>query len=205
MELARSRVGSRLCAPLGSPSAVADPEGALNQRVVRIGWRELGRPGRHPLQGRLGSAAVLAGRGKRDRGLRRERALVRPGDQAAQVRERRAADPTARHAAGKLVEELLRQLDRQARELLLRGGGLRRREPGRVLERSGIACRSLVRAAAPPGIASTATPIIAITNVSITTTPRAGLRAVLGLAAAIGSSGSSGYLVYWILGSLITW
>jgi hypothetical protein len=203
MELARSRVGFRLCTPCGSP--IADPESALDERVGRIGRREVGRPGCCPLQGRLGLTALLAARGNRDRGLRGEGALLRPADQAAQVRERRAADPTARHAAGELVEKLLRQLDRQAGELLFRGGGLRRREARRVLERCGIARRSLARVAPTPGIASTATPIVAITNVSITTTPRAGLRALLGLAAAIGSSGSSGYLVYWILGSLITW
>ena len=205
MTLARSRVGLRLCAPCGSSSAVTDPEGALDQRVVRIGRREVVRADSCALQDRLGPAALLPGRGNRDRGLRREGALLRPGDQAAQVRERRAADPAARHAAGELVEELLRELDRQACELLVRCRGLRRREPGRVLERCCIVCRTLARVARTPGIASTAKTIIAITNISITTTPIAGLRARFGLAAAVGAGGSGGYLVYWILGFLIIW
>jgi hypothetical protein len=85
MEVARSWLGLRLCTPLGSPSAVADPEGALDQGMVRIGRREFGRPGCHPLKGLLGPAALLADRGNRDRCLRDEGVLLRPGDQAAQV------------------------------------------------------------------------------------------------------------------------
>ena len=206
MRLARSWLGFGLCLPRGRSCAVPDPEGALDERVIRIGRRKRGRPD-GVLQGRLGPQALLAGGGNRDRGLRGERALLRPSDQAAKVRERRAADPAARHPACKLVEELLRQLNRKAGELPLRRQGLGRREPARVVERCDIV-RAVEGGGDPAAdIAISAVTIIAISIITITTAPIAGLGvgAAFGISAATAAGGSGGYLLYWILGSLITW
>ena len=192
---AQSWLGFRLFAPRGRLGAVADPEGVLDYREIRIGRRQSWRPG-GLLQGSLRPATFVPRRGNRDRGLRGEGALLRPGDQATQVRQRRAADAATRQPAGELVEELLRQLDWQAGELLLGGSGLWRREPGRVFERCRIGCRTLARVPQAPGIASAATAILVITNISITATPSVGLQAALRLVAATGAGSSGGYLVY---------
>jgi hypothetical protein len=179
-KLARSWLCVRRRPPCGHPGALADPKGALDERVVRIGRRVRGRPG-CALHGSLGSAALLAGCGNADRNLRGKGALLRPCQQAAEVREGRAADPLARHPAGELVEQLLRQLAWQAGELPLRGRGFGPREPCRVLECSGIVRAIAGRIAPATGIALTAVTIIPITIVITTTVANARVDVRVGL------------------------